>query len=360
MYLIASISICLFLAVVLLTNNTDSLPKKILGIWLLLSAYYNWGIFLWTEHLESQYPSIIVSGFSMPLLFGPFLFWYVKFQTSDTRFTKKELWHLGPFILISLSYISFFFKPFENRANSLIVSNEGFLFRNLVRAACIYITIPLYFGWCTLKIFRFQKNLKNNFSNSDKIHFNWILFLMMGIFVIWTVVIFTQNEDLVSKAIAIFLILLGYFGLTQVDVFSKRTTLSALIEEPKPKYVNSGLDNAEMGRLHQSLIQILQTEKPYLNPELTLQHLASMISTQVHHLSQVINEKEQKNFYDLINEWRIEEFLREVKKAKNKNYTLLATAYDCGFNSKASFNRNFKKYTGKTPTEYLNEANYQG
>ncbi|MCD8540880.1 MAG: hypothetical protein LRY55_14770, partial [Leadbetterella sp.] len=267
-----------------------------MGIWLLFSAYYNWGIFLWTEHLESEYPSIIVSGFSMPLLFGPFLFWYVKFQTSDTRFTKKELWHLGPFILISLSYISFFFKPFENRVNSLIVSNEGFLFRNLVRAACIYVTIPLYFGWCTLKIFRFQKNLKNNFSNSDKIHFNWILFLMTGIFVIWTVVIFTRNEELVSKAIAVFLILLGYFGLTQVDVFSKRTTQSALIEEPKPKYVNSGLDHAETGRLHQSLIQILQTQKPYLNPELTLQHLASMINTQVHHLSQVINEKEQKNF----------------------------------------------------------------
>nr|WP_246440606.1 helix-turn-helix domain-containing protein [Rhabdobacter roseus] len=80
-----------------------------------------------------------------------------------------------------------------------------------------------------------------------------------------------------------------------------------------------------------------------------------MIDAQVHHLSQVINEKEQKNFYDLINGWRIEEFLKEVKSEKNKKYTLLAIAYDCGFNSKASFNRNFKKYTGKTPTEYLNK-----
>ncbi|WP_184177199.1 helix-turn-helix domain-containing protein [Rhabdobacter roseus] len=331
------------------------MPRKILGIWLLCSAYYNWGIFLWAEHLENHYPSIIVSGFSVPLLFGPFLFWYVKFQTSDTRFTKDELWHLVPYILISLSYVSYFFKPFEQRVNSLLASNEGFLFRNLVRTTYIYISIPLYFGWCALKIFRFQRSLKDNFSNSDKIHFNWMLFLMAGILVIWSVVIITKNEELITKAIAIFLILLGYFGITQVDVFSKRTPQSALVEEVKPKYVNSGLDNLEIDRLHQALIRLLQTEKPYLNPELTLQHLASMIDAQVHHLSQVINEKEQKNFYDLINGWRIEEFLKEVKSEKNKKYTLLAIAYDCGFNSKASFNRNFKKYTGKTPTEYLNK-----
>lgn len=356
MYLIASISICLFLTVVLLTNSAGSLPKTILGIWLLCSAYYNWGLFLWGEHAESHYPSIVVSGFSMPLLFGPFLFWYVKFQTSDTRFTKEELWHLVPYVIISLSYVSFFFKPFEQRANGLMATNEGLLFRDLIRTTCIYISIPFYFGWCGLKIFRFQRSLKNNFSNSDKIHFHWILFLMAGILVIWCIVIITKNEALLTKAIASFLILLGYFGVTQVDVFSKRTMQSALVEEPKPKYVNSGLDNVEVDRLHQTLMQKLQTEKPYLNPELTLQHLASVIDTQVHHLSQVINEKEKKNFYDFINECRIQEFLKEVKSEKNKNYTLLAIAYNCGFNSKASFNRNFKKYTGKTPTQYLKEA----
>jgi len=355
MYLIASISICLFLAVVLFTNYANSLPKLILGIWLLLSAYYNWGIYLWSEHLEGQFPSIIVSGFTIPLLFGPFLFLYIKHQTSDTPFAKKELWHFAPYAIISLTYISYFFKPFEYRVNSLILNSEGFLFRNLVRQTCIYISIPFYFAWCTLKIIRFQKSLKNNFSNSDKIHFNWILFLMAGILGIWLVVIITQNEELVGNAFAVFLILLGYFGITQIDVFAKRTPISAFIEEPKPKYVNSGLESADIEKLHQSLIHKLQTEKPFINPELTLQDLATLVNVPVHHLSQVINEKEQKNFYDLINEWRIEEFLRETKNEKNKNYTLLAIAYDCGFNSKASFNRNFKKITGKTPTDYLKE-----
>lgn len=356
MFLIASISICLFLAVVLLTTNTHSLPKTILGIWLLCSAYYNWGIYLCTQHLESQYPNIVVSSFSIPLLFGPFLFWYVKFQTSDTRFTKKELWHLVPFIVINLSYISFFFKPLHSQAASLINNNEAFLFRNLVRAICIYLAIPLYFGWCTIKIFRFQRSLKNYFSNAEKIRFNWILFLMAGILGSWCMVVVAKNEDLVTKAIAIFLILLGYFGITQVDVFFIRTPKSTFTQDQKPKYANSGLDADEIDRLHQLLMHILQSQKPFLNPELTLHNLAFIMNTQVHHLSQVINDKEKKSFYDLINECRVEEFLKEIKNEKNKNFTLLAIAYDSGFNSKASFNRNFKKYTGKTPTEYLNQS----
>lgn len=353
MYLISSLSICVFLAVVLLTGNNNSLPKNILGLWLLFSAYYNLGIYLWAENLEVSYPSVIVSSFSIPLLFGPFLFWYVKFQTSDIQFDKKELWHLVPYLIISLSYISYFFKPFEHRVNSLVIGNEGLLFRNLVREIYIYISIPLYFGWCALKIFRFQRNLKANFSNSGKIHFNWILFLMFGILFIWIALIVTKNEVLVTKAIAVYLILLGYFGITQVDVFAGRTQKSKLVEEPKTKYANSGLDEVELDRIHQLLIERLKNEKPYLNPELTLQNLAAITQVSVYQLSQVINEKEQKNFYDLINQWRIEEFLKEVGLEKNKNYTLLSVAYDCGFNSKASFNRNFKKYIGKTPTEYL-------
>ena len=357
MFVYASISICLFLAIVFLTSDKDSLPRVILGIWLLCSAFYNSGVYLGSSNLQNQYPSIIVSGFSIPLLFGPFLFWYVKFQTSAAKFTKSELWHLLPFVLVSLSYISYFFKPFEERANSLIVSNEGFLFRDLVRSTCIYLSVPLYFIWSAVKIFRFQRNLKSNFSNSEKIHFNWILFLMAGILVIWTVMVFSNNEELITNALAVFLILLGYFGITQVDVFPKRASENILVEEYKPKYFNSGLEISEIDKLHQSLIQLLQTEKPYLDPELTLQQLASMIGAQVHHLSQVINEKEQMNFYDLINGWRIKEFIKEAKNEKNKNYTLLAIAFDCGFNSKASFNRNFKKFTGKTPSDFLSQSN---
>ncbi len=73
-------------------------------------------------------------------------------------------------------------------------------------------------------------------------------------------------------------------------------------------------------------------------------------------LSQVINRAEQKNFFDYINSLRVSEFKERTMKSDYQKYTLLSLAHDCGFNSKTSFNRNFKKITGKSPSEYLKEA----
>ena len=74
------------------------------------------------------------------------------------------------------------------------------------------------------------------------------------------------------------------------------------------------------------------------------------------HLSQIINELEGKNFYEFVNQYRIEEFKRLVSFPKNHQFTLLSLAFECGFNSKSSFNRYFKKSTGQTPSQYFTQV----
>ena len=73
------------------------------------------------------------------------------------------------------------------------------------------------------------------------------------------------------------------------------------------------------------------------------------------YLSQVINEVEGINFYDYVNRLRVEEFKRLLSLPENQRFTLLALAYDCGFNSKSAFNRCFKKTTGLSPSEYAKQ-----
>jgi AraC-like DNA-binding protein len=96
----------------------------------------------------------------------------------------------------------------------------------------------------------------------------------------------------------------------------------------------------------------METMKPFLEPELTIYKLAEELKVPRHHLSQVINEKAQKSFFDFINSYRIEEVKKLLADPKMANRNILGIALDCGFNSKATFNAAFKKFTGMTPSAY--------
>jgi AraC-like DNA-binding protein len=89
-------------------------------------------------------------------------------------------------------------------------------------------------------------------------------------------------------------------------------------------------------------MHLMAEQKPFKNPDLTLNELAGMLEVHPNYMSQVINSKEKKSFYDLINEKRVEEFIKLISQPSNQQYTLLAISFDCGFNSKASFNRNLR------------------
>ena len=97
----------------------------------------------------------------------------------------------------------------------------------------------------------------------------------------------------------------------------------------------------------------MNTEKLFKENDLTLAQLASRLNTHPNYLSQVINDKENKSFFDYINTLRTKEFIEIVSNADNQKYTLMGLAFECGFNSKSSFNKYFKKITGKSPSEYL-------
>lgn len=98
---------------------------------------------------------------------------------------------------------------------------------------------------------------------------------------------------------------------------------------------------------------LIQEEKLYQNPELTLNDLAKKLETNASVISKTINQGFQMNFNDCINNYRIEAVKNSFTNGEHKKATLLGIAFDCGFNSKATFNRAFKKNTGKTPKEFI-------
>ncbi|MGF1924735.1 MAG: helix-turn-helix domain-containing protein, partial [Bacteroidia bacterium] len=170
--------------------------------------------------------------------------------------------------------------------------------------------------------------------------------------------------EYIFLAVVLYVVFIGYYGIKQVGIFTNQLpaavslateTAAANMPLETLKYERSLLNDHQLEAIHQELQRLMIEKKLYLTPELTLTMVSQELDLHPNTLSQVINTLEQKNFFDYINTLRVQEFKAKVVQPENHKYTLLSLAYECGFNSKTSFNRNFKNSTGKSPTEYLRE-----
>ena len=99
----------------------------------------------------------------------------------------------------------------------------------------------------------------------------------------------------------------------------------------------------------------MKTEKPHLNPELTIQDLSKQMNITRHHLTEILNNDLGKNFFNFINEYRVAEVKKRLLDEKFEHLTIVAIAFDSGFNSKSTFNSIFKQQTQKTPSKWRDE-----
>ncbi|KGE88328.1 hypothetical protein IX84_08980 [Phaeodactylibacter xiamenensis] len=117
-----------------------------------------------------------------------------------------------------------------------------------------------------------------------------------------------------------------------------------LPEAPKPP--------AEEPELSARIDAILKENKPYLDPELSLEAFAKLLGVHRNTVSKVLSSRGE-SFRGLVNRYRVEEFIRLMQEGQHEHLTLLAIAFESGFNSKASFNRAFKSHTGSSPTAFF-------
>ncbi|MBK7214746.1 MAG: helix-turn-helix domain-containing protein [Bacteroidales bacterium] len=143
-------------------------------------------------------------------------------------------------------------------------------------------------------------------------------------------------------------------ALSEDDTEMKVETIQKTIEnEPIfNKYSNSSLSEEQKASLIKQLETLIENEKIYTIDNLSIHDVALRLGTNSKYISQIINEYYQKNFYNYINEFRIEEAKRLLKKEDNNKYSILGIANMVGFSSKSAFNSAFRKFTGTTPSEF--------
>jgi AraC-like DNA-binding protein len=148
-------------------------------------------------------------------------------------------------------------------------------------------------------------------------------------------------------AVALLIYLWGYRGLGQPEIFFLREPRAPAERDPEP-----AADAGRMAALRAKVLRVMETERPYLDPELSLHGFASRLDEPPHLLSRLINRELGRNFFTFINEYRVGEARRRLAEPGSRRLKLLALAMDCGFASKSAFNRVFKDLTGETPSEF--------
>jgi AraC-like DNA-binding protein len=215
-------------------------------------------------------------------------------------------------------------------------------------------------------IYGFRKRLKNVFSSIDKIRLSWLHFVLYG----FIGVHIAHLSKLIIPGLSpsmrgvlglgmhvgslLFVTVMVFKAMAQPEIFLGLNEP----QETKPvkqKYAKTALTEAQINEYKEKLVHHMETEKPYLDPELNIDQLASQMAIPSHHMSQVLNQGLNHNFYFFINKYRIEESKRMLSEKKTQK-TVLEVLLDTGFNSKSTFNRIFKQYTGATPTQYMKSA----
>lgn len=152
--------------------------------------------------------------------------------------------------------------------------------------------------------------------------------------------------------IALFSFAYSFYAIKQPEIFGQLVKSNGETKKEAEKYSKSGLRDKQAEDYLSSLIAYMEKNKPYLDRDLTIHELSNMTGIQRHHITQVLNEKYERNFFAFINEYRVKEAIERFSDPKFNNYTILAIAYDSGFNSKTTFNSIFKSMTGLTPSQY--------
>jgi AraC-like DNA-binding protein len=202
---------------------------------------------------------------------------------------------------------------------------------------------------------------------------NWLRNIAIATISLWVIFSFSelfagyfQIEELsyygLHVLIAVMVYTMSYLGLRQPEIFTQaiaanpgnRETSFSLSDAAtqKEKYEKSSLDSEQAALLAAQLQDKMQQGCLYLDSQLSLPRLASTMETTPHYLSQAINGKLGKNFFDFVNEYRIEEAKRRIGQADKGRLNVFAIALDSGFSSKSAFYTAFKRYTGMTPSEY--------
>lgn len=370
-------------------------PAAWLGLFSLLAALY---IVPWMVGFAGWYGTqpyrdiLFYVPFQQLFLFGPALFFYVvSLFNPRFRLTRKHWPHFLPAILYNLFCVVMVVYDKLILGRYYFLANEQDPDFDEWYQIAGYVSMIVYVVGAIRYYNRYKKVVEQVVSNAGDFLFRWVrnfLIAFLLTLAAWLYValfgLFYQvdyNDSwwyFLSFALICYYIGIAGYNNAVVTPFFFRTRVFgddammyslpahrhrldapeesfeeiSLAEEPED---NEAPVSPDMERIGTQIERLLSEKRLFEQPDLTLFDLARHLDTNITVLSRVVNRVFRRNFNDLVNQYRIDDFIERLERQEHKRHTLLSLAYDCGFNSKTTFNRAFRKVVGQTPQQYIRD-----
>jgi AraC-like DNA-binding protein len=375
---IGSVFCALISAYLLFFNKIglQTFSDKILATLFLSYSYCVIGYLLissgWLIHVPFLYKTSAPVNYLIP----PLAFIYVRsVLNNESKFHKKDLIHLMPFLIIGINYIPLYTAEYKDRYEvvKLVVQSydknyliqDGFISENIQFMRPIQSVVYLFFQWKILIKFQ-QKNINSPFKDHTTMILNWLRKFSYGIsFTILTFLIFVVGVvyNLINKQplndvvlYAAIPVSLSLFYLASYLILNPKVLIGlpyinkTLNESPKSLIKEVNYD-AEI----ETIKAYFEEHKPFLQPSLTINHLAISLDLSPKVVSFIINQCLFQNFNDFVNSYRVAYLINSMHQGALRNYTIQALALQAGFANKTSFINAFKKIHQCTPSQYIIE-----
>lgn len=355
----------IFLGLVILGRSEGRRDLQLLGALCLVVAVSILGGVLGLSGYYRVWPHLIRIGDPLVFLYGPLLYLYARALTGR-EWRRLDWLHFLPFLLYVLNNLPFYLLPAQEKVDFVDRVFRG----GAVNSAVLWIAIlrllhvGAYAGVSFLPLRRYHLRVGEAFSNIDRISLDWLRRLL-GVFLLVCIVgivayglmvgkgvDFVQANNLIALVLSFSFYLMGYKGMQTAGIFEQRPAEEKNGLQSSASANGYHLPQQQEDRIEERLQRVFFEEEAYLQSDLTVQTLADQMDVPAYQLSHYLNSVYDESFYDFVNRYRVEKVKEKLRDPANDRYTILALAFESGFNSKSTFNAVFKKYTGMTPSQY--------
>lgn len=346
-------------AFLLFSARGNKLSNRLLGLFLLILSVNTMDIVLRLFGLDSALAGIMFVTDANVYTFGPLIFLYTQSVVyKDFRLNRKLLWHFIPWLAFFLLFtLALIFS--EDNGTGIQEDIQSYQLPAIVTviALLFYLHTGAYMVASFKLLQRYRKALKNRFAAVQQINLSWLDFMLKAFAAIGligflhTVINSAVSTRYMEVTLAALVIIEFYFINSVLFRALKQPQLfSGLSQVPDARYADAAIPESELASYAKALSLLMTEKQAFLNADINVDILAQQLNLHPKKLSQVINRSFNKNFFDFINDHRIDFARKRLVEQPEK--TVLEILYESGFNSKSSFNTAFRKQTGMTPSAY--------